>query len=55
MNHCTTLFIGLDVHKEFIAIAYVTDDCGMDITYLDPIGTRQCDIDHSKQRAYLGL
>lgn len=45
MNHCTTLFVGLDVHKEFIAVAYVPDDRSADITYLGPICTRQCDID----------
>jgi len=25
MSHYTTLFVGLDVHKEFISVAYVED------------------------------
>jgi len=45
MNHSTTLFIGLDVHKDFISVAYTSDNRGSDIIYLGPIGTRQRDID----------
>jgi len=45
MNHHTTMFIGLDVHKEFISVAYVPDDHGAEVTYVGPIGTRQEDID----------
>jgi len=45
MNHHTTMFIGLDVHKEFISVAYVPDDHGAEVTYIGPIGTRQGDID----------
>jgi transposase len=41
----TTLFIGLDVHKDSIAVAYVAFDHGADVTYLGTIGTRQTDID----------
>jgi transposase len=41
----TTLFIGLDVHKDSIAVAYVAFDPGADVTYLGTIGTRQTDID----------
>lgn len=50
MNPYTTLFVGLDVHKEFIAIAYVPDDRTADITYVGPIGTHQSDIDKLIQR-----
>jgi transposase len=40
------LYIGLDVHKEAIAVAYVAQDQGAEVTYLGTIGTRQGDIDH---------
>jgi transposase len=45
MTHPNTLYIGLDVHKESIAVAYVAQDQGAEVTYLGTIGTRQCDID----------
>jgi transposase len=41
----TTLYVGLDVHKESIAVAYAPDTRAADITSLGSIGTRQCDID----------
>ncbi len=28
MAHCTTLFVGLDQHKDSIAVAYAPDDRG---------------------------
>jgi transposase len=34
-----------DVHKESIAVAYVAQDHGADVTSLGAIGTRQCDSD----------
>jgi transposase len=45
MSQSSTLFIGMDVHKESIAVAYVAQDHGAEVTYLGTIGTRQCDID----------
>lgn len=45
MNECTTLYVGLDVHKEFIAVAYVAEDKGAETVSYGRIGTRQCDID----------
>jgi transposase len=36
----------MDVHKESMAVAYVTQQHGAEVTYLGTIGTRQCDIDH---------
>ena len=45
MSQSRTLFIGMDVHKESIAVAYVAQDHGAEVTYLGAIGTRQCDID----------
>ena len=45
MNHTITLFVGLDVHKEHIAVAYVSDELQAETTYIGPIGTRPADID----------
>jgi transposase len=45
MGHCTTLFVGLDQHKDSIAVAYAPDDRGTEPVYLGPVGTRQCDIE----------
>ena len=45
MSQSRTLFIGMDVHKETIAVAYVAQDHGAEVRYLGPMGTRQCDID----------
>src|SRR5712692_7012710 len=40
-----TLYVGLDVHKESITVAYAPEDRGAEVVSLGPIGTRQCDID----------
>jgi transposase len=40
-----TLYVGLDVHKDSITVAYAPDDRGADVVSLGAIGTRQCDID----------
>jgi len=40
-----TLFVGLDVHKDTIAVAYAAEDRGTEVVLLGVIGTRQCDID----------
>jgi transposase len=45
MSQSRTLFIGMDVHKDTIAVAYVAQDHGAEVTSLGTIGTRQCDID----------
>lgn len=45
MSQSSTLFIGMDVHKETIAVAYVAQEHGAEVTALGTIGTRQCDID----------
>ena len=39
------LYVGLDVHKESIAVAYAPDDRGAEVVSLGAIGTRQSDID----------
>ena len=45
MSQPRTLFIGMDVHKESIAVAYVAQDHGAAVTYLGTSAPRQCDID----------
>ena len=45
MSQSRTLFLGMDVHKDAIAVAYVAQDHGAEVTSLGSIGTRQCDID----------
>jgi len=35
----------MDVHKDTIAVDYVAQDHGAEVTFLGTIGTRQCDID----------
>jgi transposase len=45
MSQSSTLFIGMDVHKDSIAVAYVAQDHGAEVMYLGAIGTRHCDID----------
>jgi transposase len=50
MRHSSTLYVGLDVHKDSIAVAYVVQDHGAEVVSLGNIGTRQCDIDHLIRR-----
>jgi transposase len=45
MNQSSTLYVGMDVHKESIAVAYVAEEHHAEVVYLGAIGTRQCDID----------
>jgi transposase len=40
-----TLYVGLDVHKDAIAVAYAPEERGAEVVSLGTIGTRQCDID----------
>jgi transposase len=46
MSHSSTRFIGMDVHKDSIAVAYVAQEHGAEVTDLGTFGTRQCAIDH---------
>ena len=41
----TTLFVGLDVHKDSISVAYATDARSEEPVFVGPIGTRHADID----------
>ena len=45
MHQSSTLYVGMDVHKESIAVAYVAKDHDAEVVSLGTIGTRQCDID----------
>ena len=45
MSQSRTLFGGMDVHKDPMAVAYVAQDHGAEVPYVGTIGTRQCDID----------
>jgi len=45
MSPSRTRFIGMDVHKDTMAVAYVAQEHGAEVTSLGTIGTRQCDID----------
>jgi len=41
----TKLFVGLDVHKDSITVAYAPEQRGAEIVSFGAIGTRQSDID----------
>ena len=45
MSQSSTLYVGMDVHKESIAVAYVAQEYSAEVVSLSTIGTRQCDID----------
>jgi transposase len=46
------MVVGLDVHKDTIAIADALEDRGTDVVSLGMIGTRQCDIDKLIRRLH---
>jgi transposase len=45
MTQSSTLYVGMDVHKASIAVAYVANEHHAEVVYLGSLGTRQCDID----------
>ena len=45
MRNASTLWVGLDVHKDSIAVAYASEDRAVEPVHLGSIGTRHCDID----------
>ena len=46
MSQSRALYLGLDVHKDAIAVADVAKAHDAEVTYLGTIGTRHADIDH---------
>ncbi len=50
MSKTTTLFIGLDVHKDSISVAYTEDERGSEVVFAGQIGPRHSDIDKLVRR-----
>jgi len=46
MSQSNTLYIGMDVHKDSMAVADVAQEHGAEVSDLGTIGTRPCDLDH---------
>jgi len=46
----TPLFVGLDVHKETISVAYAASESSSPPHFVGQIGTRQCDVDKLVRR-----
>jgi hypothetical protein len=44
MHQSNTLYVGMDVHKESIAVASVANEYGAEVVSLGTIGTRPCDL-----------
>ena len=45
MHQSSTLYVGMDVHKEAIPVAYVATEHDAEVISLGTFGTRPCDID----------
>jgi transposase len=45
MAEYSVLYVGLDVHKESISVAYAPDVRELEPVFVGPFGTRKCDID----------
>jgi len=45
MHHVNTLYVGLDVHKDTIAVAYIDSQPGAEAVSYGTIGTRHSDLD----------
>ena len=50
MKQPSTLYVGLDVHQDSMAVASVVQDHGAEVVSLGNIGTRPCDIDQLIRR-----
>ncbi len=50
MQQLTTVFVGLDVHKDSISVSYAAADRREPPQFVGPIGTRSCDIDKMIRR-----
>jgi transposase len=55
MPQSSTFYVGMDVHKESIAVAYVAQAHDADVTFLGTIGTRQIDIDQLVRKLHSKL
>jgi hypothetical protein len=44
MHQSSTLYVGMDVHTESVAVASVAKDHDAEVISLGTFGTRQCDI-----------
>jgi transposase len=45
MGHTNTLFVGLDVHKDSITVAFIDSQPGAEAVSYGTIGTRHSDLD----------
>ena len=45
MHQSSTLYVGMHVHKDSIAVAYGAKDPSSEVVFLCAIGSRQCDIE----------
>jgi transposase len=52
MAQSTPLFVGLDVHKDSIAVAYATGGSTAPPVFVGAIGSRQADLDHLLRRLH---
>ena len=52
MGNSTPLFVGLDVHKDSIAVAHAESDRSVPPVFVGEIGTRQADIDKLIRRLH---
>jgi hypothetical protein len=52
MAEPSTLYVGLDVHKDHIAVAHVCGSRDEDVVYVGPIGTREADLDKLLRRLH---
>lgn len=50
MAQASRRFVGLDVHKETLAVAYVAEEREAEVVSLGTVGTRQCDIDKRRRK-----
>jgi hypothetical protein len=45
MHQSRTLCVGMDIHKDSIAVAYAAKAPSSEVVFLGAIGSRQCDIE----------
>ena len=50
MDHASPLYVGLDVHKDTIAVAYIDSAPGAEAVSVGTIGTRHSDLDRLIRR-----